>query len=100
MYPLDKLKHLTSWVDVDIRRYFLIMCMEMIPWKLETKDGITLISNRPITLYEIGGLYFVRDGNHRVSVAKSRGCEMIDAEVISLQSEIKLKAGMSKNKIL
>ena len=51
-------------------------------------------------MYEIGGLYFVRDGNHRVSVAKSRGCEMIDAEVISLQSEIKLKAGMSKNKIL
>ena len=24
----------------------------------------------PIQLYEIGGLYFVRDGNHRVSVAK------------------------------
>lgn len=54
----------------------------------------------PITLYEIGGLYFVRDGNHRVSVAKARGCEMIDAEVISLQSEIKLKPGLSKSKIL
>ena len=45
----------------------------------------------PISLYEAGGLYFVRDGNHRVSVAKARGVEFIDAEVVSLQSEIKLK---------
>lgn len=47
----------------------------------------------PISLYELGGLYFVRDGNHRVSVAKSRGVENIDAEVVSLQSELKLKPG-------
>jgi len=45
----------------------------------------------PVNLYEIGGLYFVRDGNHRVSVAKARGIEFIDAEVTSLRSEIKLK---------
>lgn len=54
----------------------------------------------PITLYEIGGLYFVRDGNHRVSVARSKGIENIDAEVISLQSEIKLKPSTSKKGIL
>lgn len=45
----------------------------------------------PVNLYELGGLYFVRDGNHRVSVAKAQGVESIDAEVVSLQSEIKLK---------
>ena len=44
----------------------------------------------PIKVYELGGLYFVRDGNHRVSVAKSKGVEFIDAEIVSLQSEIKL----------
>lgn len=54
----------------------------------------------PIVLYEIGGLYFVRDGNHRVSVARAQGVENIDAEVISLKSEIKLKPGMSEQKIL
>ena len=69
-------------------------------WERIDQAHLTDVILPPITLYEIGGLYFVRDGNHRVSVAKSRGCEMIDAEVISLQSEIKLKAGMSKNKIL
>ena len=49
----------------------------------------------PISLYEAGGLYFVRDGNHRVSVAKARGVENIDADVVSLQSEVKLKPGNS-----
>lgn len=47
----------------------------------------------PINLYEIGGLYFVRDGNHRVSVARARGIEFIDAEVTSLRTEIRLKPG-------
>lgn len=44
----------------------------------------------PIKVYELGGLYFVRDGNHRVSVAKAKGVEFIDAEVVSLQTEIRL----------
>jgi hypothetical protein len=51
----------------------------------------------PIKLYELGGLYFVRDGNHRVSVAKSRGIEFIDAEVTALNSEIKLDPGVANN---
>ena len=53
----------------------------------------------PIQLYEIGGLYFVRDGNHRVSVARAQGVECIDAEVTSLQSEIKLHEGMTRRQI-
>ena len=53
----------------------------------------------PIQLYEIGGLYFVRDGNHRVSVARAQGVECIDAEVTSLQSEIKLHVGMTRRQI-
>ena len=35
----------------------------------------------PVTLYEICGGYFVEDGNHRVSVARFHGVEMMDAEV-------------------
>lgn len=54
----------------------------------------------PITVYELGGLYFVRDGNHRVSVAKMKGIEFIDADVISLQSEIKLKPGTTKDEMV
>ena len=49
----------------------------------------------PISIYEIGGAYFVRDGNHRVSVARSQGVEEIDAEVTSLSSEIAISPSMT-----
>jgi hypothetical protein len=35
----------------------------------------------PVSLLEVGGDYFVNDGNHRVSVARFHGVEWIDAEV-------------------
>ena len=60
-------------------------------WEHVDQAAIDSVILPPIKVYEIAGLYFVRDGNHRVSVAKSRGTEFIDAEVVSLQSEIKLK---------
>lgn len=50
----------------------------------------------PVKLYELGGVYFVRDGNHRVSVSIAQGIEAVDAEVISLDSEIKLEPNMTK----
>ncbi len=34
-----------------------------------------------LSLYKVGGTYFVLDGNHRVSVARYQGVEMIDADV-------------------
>ena len=48
----------------------------------------------PIRLYELGGAYFVRDGNHRVSVAKLQGALEIDAEVVSLGSNVQIQKGM------
>lgn len=49
----------------------------------------------PVRLYEMGGIYFVRDGNHRVSVARSLGQQDIDAEVVSLQAKIELRPNMT-----
>jgi hypothetical protein len=39
-----------------------------------------------VRLYKIGAAYFVEDGNHRVSVARYQGVEMIDAEVTQFQA--------------
>jgi len=74
----DKL--MRRWTHVDMAHY----------------QNITL---PPIKLFEIGGVYFVRDGNHRVSVAKSQGTEFIDAEVISLSSEIDLSPNMTRDEM-
>jgi len=40
----------------------------------------------PIDLYKIGETYFVKDGNHRVSVARERGQKFIDAHVIEVSA--------------
>ncbi len=44
----------------------------------------------PVSLYKIGDLYFVRDGHHRVSVAKSLGRDDIDAYVVEVTTRIPL----------
>jgi hypothetical protein len=41
-----------------------------------------------VELYGIGETYFVRDGNHRVSVARERGQEFVDAVVIELSAPV------------
>lgn len=38
----------------------------------------------PIDVYKLGEVYFVKDGNHRVSVAKERGQAFMDAYVIEI----------------
>jgi hypothetical protein len=50
----------------------------------------------PGTLYEIGDLYFVLDGHHRVSVARYHGVEWIDAEVTELRYRSPKASGGSR----
>jgi len=64
-------------------------------WERIDKAKIQDIPLPAIQLYEIGGAYFVRDGNHRVSVARSMGIEDIDAEVTSLSTEIEIDSTMT-----
>ncbi len=42
----------------------------------------------PISVYRVGALHFVRDGHHRVSVAKSLGRDEIDAYVTEVRTRI------------
>jgi hypothetical protein len=74
----DKL--MRRWISVDVAHY---------------QD----VALPPIKVFEIGGVYFVRDGNHRVSVAKAKGASFIDAEVISLSSEIPITPEMSREEL-
>jgi hypothetical protein len=39
-----------------------------------------------VSLYKIGDAYFVEDGNHRVSVARYQGVEMLDAEITEFRA--------------
>src|SRR5690606_1903566 len=54
----------------------------------------------PIQLYKVGDVYFVKDGNHRVSVAREKGQEFIDAEVIEGHVRVPLYASMRPDELL
>lgn len=53
----------------------------------------------PIEVYKVGNAYFVRDGNHRVSVARQLGAQTIQAHVIELPTSLSLKPGMTTNEL-
>lgn len=40
----------------------------------------------PIDVYQVGDYYFVRDGHHRVSVARSLGLDVIEARVTAIDT--------------
>jgi hypothetical protein len=43
-----------------------------------------------ISVFEVGGAYFVSDGHHRVALAHQRGQEFIEAEVVQLATNYRL----------
>ncbi|HXV43191.1 MAG TPA: hypothetical protein VEC96_09015, partial [Anaerolineae bacterium] len=42
----------------------------------------------PIEVFQVGDIYFVRDGNHRVSVARAHGAKTIEAYVIEYKTPV------------
>ena len=50
------------------------------------------VSLPPIELYRLGNTYFVKDGNHRVSVARERGQKFIDAVVTEVKSPVPVES--------
>jgi hypothetical protein len=45
-----------------------------------------------ISVFEVGGAYFVEDGHHRVALARERGADYIDAEVTRLETRYEIGA--------
>jgi nucleotide-binding universal stress UspA family protein len=54
----------------------------------------------PIEVYKLGGAYFVKDGNHRVSVARQLGNKTIAAHVTEIETRLPLDAGADPDAII
>lgn len=54
----------------------------------------------PIELYRIGDAYFVKDGNHRVSVARQLGNRVIQAYVTPLTTRVPLAPNTSPDELI
>jgi len=53
----------------------------------------------PVKLLEYGGYYFVRDGNHRVSIARTNKIDFLTAEVTQLKIPVGLPENMNRGLI-
>jgi hypothetical protein len=54
----------------------------------------------PVELYRIGEVYFVKDGNHRVAIAKQMTYDTIEAHVWGFPEEISITADDSLEEVL
>lgn len=57
-------------------------------WESIDRAHLMEVNLPAVELYKIGEVYFVKDGNHRVSVAREKGQAFIDAVVIEIDSPI------------
>ena len=68
-------------------------------WSRVYAQATGMIGLPPIELYKVGDVYFVRDGNHRVSVARQLGAKTIQAHVTELPTSIPLHPGMTEEEL-
>ena len=88
--PVDKiLGSLGRYRDFD-RAFLPIQTRTKARWISIDRAHYEEIILPPVELYQIGEVYFVRDGNHRVSVARERGQTYIDAFVTEIDTPVLL----------
>ncbi len=63
-------------------------------WRRVNRAWYEDVSLPPVLLYKVDEVYFVVDGNHRVSVARDQGQEFIDAEVRECHVKVPVTADL------
>ena len=55
---------------------------------------------QPIEVYKVSEVYFVLDGNHRVSIARQEGWKMMEAHVIEITTNIPLTPNIQPDELI
>lgn len=69
-------------------------------WVSIARAQLQDINLPPIEVYKLGETYFVKDGNHRVSVARERGQAFIDASVIEIYTPVPITPETDINELI
>lgn len=77
------------WRDFD-RAFFPTQAATRERWVAISRARYADVGLPPVELYRLGEVYFVKDGNHRVSVARERGQPLIDAYVTEIDVPLPL----------
>jgi nucleotide-binding universal stress UspA family protein len=88
--PLDKIVGSVGRYHDFTRRFLPKNSIDQNRWArvMATTKGLSGLP--PIDVYRLGEVYFVRDGNHRVSVARQMGNTSIQAYVTDVESKVNL----------
>jgi len=69
-------------------------------WARVQLQNLGLDGLPPIEAYQIGDAYFVRDGNHRVSVARQLGASHIQAYVTQIDTRVPLSSDVQPDDLI
>ena len=95
MIPLDKIVGSVGRYK-DFTRDFLPKNLSMRDrWAAVEQAMESMEGTPPIEVYRLGDVYFVADGNHRVSVARVSGFDSIEAHVTDIPVDVDLQPGDS-----
>ncbi len=94
--PIDKVIGSATLRYNDFDRAFLpTQIRTKARWRNIDRAYYQQVDLPPVQLYQVGEFYFVRDGHHRVSVARERGQQFIEGEVIEVQTRVPLSPDLT-----
>ncbi|MCP4361404.1 MAG: ParB N-terminal domain-containing protein, partial [Chloroflexi bacterium] len=88
--PLDAIVGSMSRYDDFTRDFLPKKDSDQERWARVKTAVLNMRGMEPIDVYQIGEVYFVSDGHHRVSVAKQLGTRTISARVIEIKTSAPL----------
>jgi hypothetical protein len=81
-------------------RYFLPLKEDLRErWKKVDQAHYSRLNLPPVELYKVRNAYFVKDGHHRVSVARAKGVRNIEALVYEYECDVPLDKGIDLEKL-
>jgi hypothetical protein len=97
--PLDKIVGSVGRYQEFTRHYLPKKRVQGERWSRVYAQATGMAGLPPIEVYKVGDVYFVRDGNHRVSVARQMGATHIQAHVTELPTSIALHPDVNEEDI-
>jgi nucleotide-binding universal stress UspA family protein len=98
--PLDAIVGSVGRYKDFTRRFFPLVDQDQYRWaRVHTLTG-SLKGLPPIEVFQIGEVYFVRDGNHRVSVARDLQATHIEAYVTKVETPVPLEADVQPDDLI
>lgn len=89
--PLDRIIGSTGRYRDFTRHFWPRDEVSMERWVRIDVTMAEMVGVPPIEVFQIGGVYFVSDGNHRVSVARASGFTEIEAYVTRIMADVDLQ---------